>query len=63
MVDRGFSETDLRAMMETATAIRRDPMPGRWTVDVKRDSRPWRVVVEPDAHGKRLVVITAFPRG
>jgi hypothetical protein len=63
MVDRGFSEIDLREMMEAATALRPDVIPGRWIVDVRHDSRPWCVVVEPDPDGNRLVVITAFPKG
>ncbi|HEX6813347.1 MAG TPA: DUF4258 domain-containing protein [Planctomycetota bacterium] len=63
MVDRGFSEIDLREMMETATALRPDVIPGRWIVEIKHDSRPWSVVVEPDSDGECLVVITAFPKG
>ena len=61
MVDRGFSETDLRAMMEHATGVRQDVEPGRWIVETKHDSGVWQVIVEPDTIDELLVVITAFP--
>ncbi len=61
MIDRRFSETDLRTMMEHATTFRPDSEPGRWVVEAKHDSRAWQVVVEPDTIDKLLVVITAFP--
>jgi hypothetical protein len=61
MVDRGFSETDLRAMIESATGFLEDVEPGRWIVATDHDSRPWQVIVEPDSHDQLLVVITAFP--
>lgn len=61
MIDRGFSETDLRAMMETAAGFREDAEPGRWVIETTHDSSPWQVIVEPDADENLLVVITAFP--
>lgn len=61
MVDRGFSETDLRTMMVHATGLRRDAEPGRWIVETKHDSGVWQVIVEPDTIDELLVVITAFP--
>ena len=61
MVDRSFSEADLRTMMEHATGLTQDVEPGRWVVETKRDSQTWQVIVEPDSIDKLLVVITAFP--
>jgi len=61
MVDRRFSETDLRLMMEDATGLREDDEPGRWLVETWHASRPWEIVVEPDREDRLLVVITAYP--
>ena len=60
MLDRGFSEVDLRLMMEQATAIREDREPGRWVVDTSHHSQPWKVIVEPDLADEVLVVVTAY---
>lgn len=61
MVDRSFSETDLRSMLERATGLRRDVEPLRWIVETMHDSRVWQVIVELDTLDELLVVITAFP--
>jgi hypothetical protein len=29
-------------------------------IDVRREARPWIVIVEPDAEAKRLVVVTVY---
>lgn len=61
MLDRDFSEVDLRLMIEQTTAVDEDDEPGRWVVQTKYDSQPWEVIVEPDSEDKLLVVITAYP--
>lgn len=61
MSDRGFSEVELRAMLEVASGYRRDIVPGRWVTKAKHRGKPWEVVVEPDATVELLVVITAYP--
>ncbi|MBI4582976.1 MAG: DUF4258 domain-containing protein [Planctomycetes bacterium] len=61
MVDRRFSEVDLRGMMASAMNLREDEEPGRWVVATSHESRPWEVIVEPDPEAKLLVVITAYP--
>ena len=61
MVDRSFSEVELRSMMERAMMIREDYEVGRWVVETSHRSRPWEVVVEPDPDEEILVVITAYP--
>lgn len=63
MQDRGFSEVDLRVMMECALSLREDEEPGRWVVEAEHDSRSWEVIVEPDTADQLLVVITAYPVG
>ena len=61
MLDREFSEVELRTMMECATGYRRDEEPGRWVIEARHRSSPREVIVEPDTSDRLLVVITAFP--
>ncbi|MEX0887594.1 MAG: DUF4258 domain-containing protein [Phycisphaeraceae bacterium] len=61
MIDRSFSEVDLRAMMESADYWREDDEPGRWALSVTHDGGRWEVIVEPDWADQVLVVITAYP--
>ncbi len=61
MLDRSFSEVDLRVMMEGASSFREDRQPGRWVVETEREAKPWEVIVEPDSADSLLVVITAYP--
>lgn len=61
MVDRGFSEVELRGMMSSALKVRAADEPGRWVVETSRASRPWEVIVELDLADELLVVITAYP--
>lgn len=61
MVDRSFSELDLRVMLEHSRGYRPDIVEGRWVIVTLRRRRTWEVIVEPDFDAKRLVVITAYP--
>ncbi len=61
MIDRGFSELDLRAMLERARGYRPDIVDGRWVVVTSYRGKTWEVIVEPDRNAARLVVITAYP--
>jgi len=58
--DRGFSEPDLRAMLERARGYRPDIIEGRWVIVTVFRRRTWEVVVEPDVGARRLVVVTAY---
>ena len=60
MVDRGFTEVDLRAMLEQASGVRRDVVDGRWVVETQHDSQDWAVILEPDDEDQLVVVITAY---
>lgn len=62
MEDRGFTETDLRAMLERAQLLIPERTPGRWAVSASHRGRRWLVIVEPDELRRTLVVITAYPR-
>jgi elongation factor P--beta-lysine ligase len=61
MVDRGFSETDLRQMIEEATRIEASASHGRFLVTSRFHRTFWIVVVEPDLTTRTIVVITAYP--
>jgi hypothetical protein len=61
MVDRDFTEVDLRRMLEYATSLRGDVVDGRWVVETWHVRRPWEVIVEPDEEIRLLIVITAYP--
>jgi hypothetical protein len=61
MVDRQFSEVDLRRMLEYATGLRDDVVEGRWIVETWHEKDPWEVIVEPDFDARTLVVVTAYP--
>jgi len=61
MVDRGFTEIDLRDMLEQPVSLRRDIVPRRWVVATRHRRRRWEVIVEPDHEARLLVVITAYP--
>ena len=61
MLDRNFSELDMRTMLEHSKGYRPDIVKGRWVVVTSHRKRTWEVVVEPDFDAKRLVVITAYP--
>jgi hypothetical protein len=51
----------LRAMLEHPTDVRSTVEVGRWIIETIHDSRPWRVIVEPDPTERLLVVVTAYP--
>ena len=61
MVDREFTEVDLRQMLEHASGYRRDIVEGRWVIDTQQGRRQWEVIVEPDGAAHLLVVVTAYP--
>ncbi len=60
MVDRWFTELDLRDMLDRATSLRPGDRPCRWAVRTRFGREPWEVIVEPNAE-HLLVVITAYP--
>jgi hypothetical protein len=60
MIDRAFSETDLRLMLEQATGLRPDHVPGRWVVEATLDDARWEVIVEPDEVSEILIAVTAY---
>ena len=63
MLDRGFSEADLRLMFETASLMRAGRLDGRWIVETTHQRESWEIVVEPDYADRVIVVVTAYRRG
>jgi hypothetical protein len=61
MVDRDFTEVDLRRMLEYATGLHVDVVEGRWVVETWHAKGPWEVIVEPDEEIRLLIVVTAYP--
>ena len=61
MIDRGFTEVDLRRMLENTTGHRPDLEPGRWVIEGSHERDRWDIIVEPDSDLELLVVITAYP--
>jgi len=63
MLDRRFTEVNLRRMLERAKGYRRDIVEGRWIIETSHRRKSWEVIVEPDLEVELLVVITAYPVG
>ena len=61
MDDRGFTEVDLRVMLDDATGFHREAVEGRFVIETRHRGRGWEVVVEPDHTELLLVVVTAYP--
>jgi hypothetical protein len=60
MVDRHFTEVELRSMLTRALGLRPDIVDGRWVVEARHARRCWEVIVEPDPDAELLVVVTAY---
>ncbi|MEW5807504.1 MAG: DUF4258 domain-containing protein [Acidobacteriota bacterium] len=61
MLDRRFTEVELRHMLERASGFQKDIVEGRWVIHTRHRRKRWQVIVEPDYEMKLLVVITAYP--
>jgi hypothetical protein len=60
MVDRGFTETDLRTMFGDAHGLSSGRLPGRWVIQTRFRNKDWEIIVEPETDSQTLVVITAY---
>jgi hypothetical protein len=63
MEDRGFTEVDLRRMIDGARDLKPDILRGRWQVLTRLGRRRWVVIVEPDVAKQVVVIVTAYPSG
>lgn len=60
MIDRQFTEPEVRAMLEDSTGYHSDVEDGRFVIETRHESRQWEVIVEPDNLKQVLVVVTAY---
>ncbi len=60
MLDRDFTETDLRLMLDDATAIAPSHVRGRWVVTTSLHGAAWEIVVEPAPEDHILTIVTAY---
>jgi hypothetical protein len=61
MVDRGFDAADVRVMLEDAHLVEEGRDLRRRIAHCRFRRSNWKVVLEPDADRRRLLVVTAFP--
>ena len=54
MEERGFSEIELRTMLDDASKLVPARRSGRWIIHTRHERHPWLVVVEPDLDDKIL---------
>ena len=59
--ERGFSEVELRMMLDSASKLGPARRPGRWLIHTRHAGHSWLVVVEPDLDDKVLMIVTAYP--
>lgn len=60
MEDRGFTEVDLRRMMEYANGYRRARREGRWIITTTHRGEGWEIIVQPEPDMETLGVVTAY---
>ena len=60
MEDRGFTEVDLRRMMEYASGYHRARREGRWIIATRHQAEDWEIIVQPDPDTEYLGVVTAY---
>jgi hypothetical protein len=61
MIDRSFSEIELRDMLERATAFSPDTPTGRFIIQTTHAGRSWEVIAEPDSAAQVVIIVTAYP--
>ena len=62
MEERGFTEVDLRGMLDNAVSVERSGRGERWIVSARHGGRSWKIVLEPDADERITNVVTAYAR-
>jgi len=60
MPARGFSEVDIRSMIESPIEIVRDTCPGRYLARCLWHGRRWDVILEPDDVSNTVIIVTAY---
>lgn len=60
MEERGFTEVELRSMLQRARGYTRSAVQNRFMIETTHQGRSWIVIVEPDPEERLLVVVTAY---
>ena len=60
MAQRHCPETLLRVLLDPPGHIQEDAAPGRFLVKTPWEGRRWHVILEPDHHEHRIVVVTVY---
>jgi hypothetical protein len=60
MRERSFNEADLWEMIEDASNVGPDDVPGRFVLTTRFGLDAWEVIVEPDETARVVVVVTAY---
>jgi hypothetical protein len=60
MEERGFTEVELRSMLQRAREYSPSVVENRFMIDTTHQGRPWIVIVEPDPAESLLVIVTAY---
>ena len=60
MLDRDFTEVELRELLQRATDLQSARQEGRWYVLAQEPRGQWKIVLEPETESKLLVVVTAY---
>ncbi|MGR3177664.1 MAG: hypothetical protein ACUZ8E_06370 [Candidatus Anammoxibacter sp.] len=61
MIQRSFTELELRTMFDKAKNLHPDKEIGRYVVVSTLHSTNWEIIVEPAFDEKLIVVVTAYP--
>ena len=61
MVDRRFSEVDLRLMLDAAAGFHENHEEDRFVIETTHDGRRRAVIVEPSPDEAVPIVVTAYP--
>lgn len=59
MIERGFNEAELRAMLEDATSVEYQDH-GTFIAETYQDSVRWEVILIPDHDREVIIVVTAY---
>ena len=63
MIERGFSEVDVREILEEAIALSPGSRPDRWVAKCLWRGKRWDVILEPDPTVRVVVVVTGYRVG
>lgn len=61
MLQRGFSEAELRTMLDDVLEIAPTREDGRWQVICRFEGTRWKIILEPREVHQTIEAITAFP--